>query len=156
MRKIYAMLLICACTASAFAEQAIPDPEAWYRDGYAPLWEADPAGNTQALTGFYATSVESHMAGGEVRSVTAHEFVAAPIEGWLAEGWLNSKLQDLQVERINATTTSFKASWVDRNDGAPDTLSCGWYLADYMEGTWKFSAYAELDCAAHGFQLHGG
>ncbi|MCY4040438.1 MAG: hypothetical protein OXF72_04180 [Gammaproteobacteria bacterium] len=155
MASFFSALLFVVLMTSAYAEPvSVPDPETWYRDGYAPLWEADPAGNTDTMIGYYAASVESRSADGTIATISAHDFIAVPIDGWLADGWLDSKLKDLHVERINETTTSFKASWIDRYDGALDELSCGWYLADFMDGAWQFTAYADLDCGAHGFRLH--
>ena len=139
--------------APAFGNQEIPDPGGWYRDGYAPLWETSPGENVEAMMGYYADHIEMHSASGAVTSIATRDFIAVPVKAWMAEGWMSSRLQDLSVDQINATTASFKASWVDRNQDAPDELSCGWYLADFEEGDWQFTAYADLDCAAHGFAL---
>ncbi len=151
--RLVLTILMCGLMASTFADQTAQDPEAWYRDGYGPLWEEDPSGRVQQMIGYYADAVKAHWADGEIALVQAQDLVAEPIKGWLAEGWLSSKLKDLQVDRINPSTISFKASWIDRYQDDPDELSCGWYLADLVDGKWKFTAYADLDCAAHGFHL---
>ena len=153
MARVLLTLLMYGLMAPTLADQAAPDPEAWYRDGYSPLWEQDPGNQVERMFGYYADAIETHSADGEITLIQADDFVAEPIKGWLAEGWLSSKLKDLQVDRINPSTTSFKASWVDRYQDYPDELSCGWYLADLVDGEWKFTAYADLDCAAHGFRL---
>jgi len=158
MAGVFSPLLLSFLMTSPYAETVlvpVPDPETWYRDGYAPLYEADPAGNIEAMIGYYAASVESHYEDGTIKTVSAHDFVALHIEGALADGWLTSKLQDLQVEPLNRTTASFKASWIDRYEGEPDgLLLCDWRLADFVDGAWKFTTYVDLDCASHGFLPH--
>ena len=51
------------------------------------------------------------------------------MKAWFAEGWLDSTLKAVRTDRINASTTSFKAIWIDRYSEAPEEYSCGWYLA---------------------------
>lgn len=147
-------LVFLGLFGTAVAEEGSLDPEAWYRDAYAPLWESDPGNNVDEMLGFYAESIESHGADGEISRDATTEWLGDSVHIWLSEGWLNSRLQDLEVDRINPTTTNFKASWVDSYEESPNELACGWYLADLVDGEWKFTAYADLDCAAHGFSLN--
>ena len=153
MKQLVTLVFFGLCT-SVIAGEAALDPEAWYRAAYAPLWEADPGDKVDEMLGFYSDSIESHGSAGEISRAATTSWLGESVHIWLSEGWLNSRLQDLEVDRINPTTTSFKASWVDRYEEAPNELACGWYLADLVHGEWKFTAYADMDCAAHGFSLN--
>ena len=148
------MVLAAACfSAGAIADETIGDPETWYRMDYGPLWASEPGENIDQMLGFYANVVETHSADGEVTRSDKNAWLREPMQEWLADGWLSSELRDLEMDRINATTASFKASWLDRYEDSYQELACGWYLADYRHGAWKFTAYADIDCDAHGFSL---
>ena len=146
VRKLIALCLLVPLPATA----DIPDPEAWYRASYAVLWSGEPGAQVEAMLTHYADTVVTHGEDGSVTSTPKRQWLVEPMEQWLAEGWRDSYLKSLATDRINATTASFKASWVDRYADAPDELSCGWYLADWIEGRWQFTAYADLDCAEPG------
>ncbi len=126
------------------------DPEAWYVKDYAALWEDKPGENVDAMLTHYAERVVSHDADGAVTTTAASEWLGEPMQEWLADGWLGASLEKVKTDRINATTASFKALWVDRYVGGEEESSCGWYLADLRNGRWTFTSYADLECAEHG------
>jgi hypothetical protein len=133
-----------------FGESRSADPETWYVENYAALWEEKPGDNLDAMLTHYAASVVEHSADGTVTTTPAHEWLAQPMQEWLADGWLKASLVTVQTDRINATTASFKARWLDLYVDAQEEMSCGWYLADLRNGRWSFTAYADLVCADHG------
>jgi hypothetical protein len=130
--------------------ETIPDPGDWYRNAYAPLWESEPAQHVEELLGFYAETVETHSAGGGVVRENRRAWLAEPMAQWQAEGWLRSKMTELQIDQLNPGTASFKARWVDYYQSAEPGDSCGWYLANWMDGKWQFTTYTDIDCAKHG------
>ena len=144
----FAMCLLLAGLANA--DGTTPDPETWYRDSYAPLWADKPGTQVEKMLAHYAEVVETHGAEGEISRDNKVDWLKAPIEQWLAEGWLKAELKALQTDRLNDSTVVFKASWLDSYAGGETELSCGWYLADYIDGSWMFTVYADIDCAAHG------
>lgn len=139
-----------AASMLATAVAAAPDPEAWYRDGYAPLWADKPATQVDKMLGYYAETVETHTAEGEISRDNKVAWLKEPMKEWLAEGWLKAELTGLKTDRVNDSTAVFKASWLDSYEGGATEVSCGWYLADYMDGRWQFTVYADIDCAEHG------
>lgn len=132
------------------AEPRSTDPEVWFVKDYAALWENKPGDNIDAMLTYYHDVVVTHSADGEVYTTQAREWLGEPMQEWLADGWLKASLIKVQTDKINATTASFKARWLDRYVDSEAEASCGWYLADMRDGRWSFTAYADLDCAEHG------
>ena len=153
MKKLFPLGCSCLLLAATAATAQPPDPTSWYRSGYAPLWEAEPWTRVASMLSYYADVVRTHEVDGGITSSDKHDWLAAPMDDWRAEGWLNSSLVHLQTDRINETTVTFKAGWIDRYRDSEDELSCGWYLADYLDSRWQFTAYADIDCADQGFVL---
>ncbi len=147
--------LLCAClylpTSGAEARSEVPGPERWFRDSYAPLWNDRPAQQLEAMLDHYADVVRSHRNDGEVSDSKSRDWLGDSLAEWVEEGWLRSELTALEVDEINASTATFKARWRDHYADAPEDDSCGWYLADRFGGVWRFTVYADLDCAAHDF-----
>jgi hypothetical protein len=73
------------------------------------------------------------------------------MDEWRAEGWTSSQVPDIRINRINNSTASFTTCWLDHYSNREDDCSCAWYLADVIDGTWKFTHFAPIDCRAHGF-----
>ncbi|MEP5764942.1 MAG: hypothetical protein ABJ308_10115 [Halieaceae bacterium] len=146
------LVALCALVFSSQSLAGAPasDPEAWYRGGYAVLWADKPGQQVEAMLNHYYDTVETHSADGSISRDAKRDWLVPSLKQWLAEGWVSAELKQLKVDRINASTTSFKASWIDHYKETPDEISCGWYLADMIDGRWQFTAYADLDCAAHG------
>lgn len=149
MKRYLVSLALALIASAACAESTIPDPETWYRDGYAPLWADKPGEFIPEMLTYYSDTVETHSSDGGIRRDSKREWLAIPLQQWLSEGWVGADLKQLRTDRINAATTSFKASWVDRYADQPEEKSCGWYLADLVDGRWQFTAYADIDCAQH-------
>lgn len=136
--------------AAAEENGELIDPEVWYADQYAPLWANEPGKNIDALLGFYTDHVRTHETSGAITVIEKARWLKEPMEGWLEnDGWLTATLLEVQTTRINKTTASFKASWLDRYKTYPAEVSCGWYLADWLAGQWTFTAYADIECRMH-------
>lgn len=141
--------LIWTVCLPVLGESYSTDPETWYVKDYAALWEDKPGGNIDAMLTHYNDVVVEHSSDGTVTTTAAREWLGAPMQEWLADGWLNASLVTVQTDRINATTASFKARWLDRYVNAEEEASCGWYLADLRNDRWTFTAYADIECTEH-------
>lgn len=147
---LFALLLLVPITP-VLAEEAIPDPEAWYRDSYAVLWADAPWDQPEALKAHSGDRVVIHRADGGL-DVLGNDWLLQNLQMWRDEGWLNSELSALETERIHDTLATFKVRWQDNNEGGVVEFSCSWYQADYLDGAWKLTGYADMDCAAHGLE----
>jgi hypothetical protein len=146
----FIMVLVCA----SISQQALggdQDPAQWYSKNYAPVWLTEPWNKAEEATAFYHSSIQLHEPGEGVSTHDSATWISESLEQWKSEGWLGSEMTDLQVDRINESTTAFKSRWRDYYKEADDEYSCGWYVADLMDGEWKFTQYATIDCATHGF-----
>lgn len=148
-----ALLMSVSLSGNSKAGDTIQDPESWYRDAYGALWADRPGEQIDAILSHYSDSVTSHNADGSIDFDEKYTWLVPPMKEWLAEGWLGADLAALETTRINANTASFKALWVDSYSNAPEEQSCGWYLADHVNGRWLISHYADLDCARHGLSV---
>ncbi len=148
--KFLVVYLTALLSATVLAQEPA-SPEAWYRDDYAPLWAEKPGEKIDAILDHYADTVTTHEADGAVTVSDHDSWLREPMYEWLSDGWLKAELQKLTVDQLNASTVAFKASWLDSYEGGATEVSCGWYLADLKEGRWQFTAYADIDCSAHGF-----
>ena len=145
-----ALLIIClAIVPMAQAQQEIPDPELWYRNDYAVIWANAPWEQHDALISHSADQVMAHSLDDGI-TMLGKDWLTLSLQGWRDEGWLNSELADLKVDRLNETLATFKAMWRDNMVDNGVEYGCAWYQADYLEGAWKLSGYADIDCQAHG------
>lgn len=150
MRLLICLSFLVSCSLALGADALKDDPERWFRDGYAPLWSQAPGEQLDAMLTYYAPTIITHAATGEVTTEDSTEWLAPAVNTWLAEGWLRAELSGLITDPVNESTVVFKARWTDFYAEAPEEVSCGWYLADRQDGKWTFSSYADLDCEAHG------
>ncbi|MEM8497572.1 MAG: hypothetical protein AAF542_06080 [Pseudomonadota bacterium] len=142
--------LLFATVVHAAETADVPDPYDWYLESYGPLWLNSPENNVQKLMGYYANKVSVHENDGSISIASQKDLIETPMAGWFEEGWLTAELTELKMDRINTTTSSYKAKWLDRYKSGETEVSCGWYLADLIDGNWAFTAYADIDCEAHG------
>lgn len=151
MNRFLAALLLLVPTTPVLADGMIPDPEAWYRDSYAVLWVDAPWDNAQALVAHSADQVVIHTADDGL-VVLGNDWLLQDLQTWRDEGWLNSELSALEMDRINDKLATYKVRWQDNNEGGVIEFSCAWYQADYLDGAWQLTGYADIDCAAHGLE----
>lgn len=148
----WVMLLLASLSIGEPVQGADKDPESWYLEDYGSLWEESPYEKLAEIKTYYHSSIDLHESEGAIVSVNSSTWAEGLFEEWKAEGWTKSAVSDLQTRRLNASTASFIARWLDWYEGSEETeYSCGWYLADLMEGEWKFTHYASIDCDSHGF-----
>jgi len=96
-----------------------------------------------------ADQVVIHSVDGGI-DVVGNDWLLQPLQGWRDEGWLNSELSAIEVDRLNDTLATFKVRWQDNNVGDDIEFSCSWYQADFLDGAWKLTGYADIDCDTHG------
>ncbi len=150
MRKYLTTLFSILLCASVGADNEQADPEQWYREAYGPIWADRPTERLDEILEYYADEVVVHSSEGEISRQDNFKWLSALMTEWQEGGWLSSELKGLQIDRINASTVSFKSSWLDHYEGAEDQISCGWYLAGLDGDQWRFTVYTEIDCASHG------
>jgi len=149
---VYGLILLSIVFSSVTqaSEAPPPDPEKWYLESYGAMWVKEPWNNVNQTSNFYASELHDHEPEGKIVTYESVPWMAGLLEMWKNEGWLSSEITNLRVTRINASTTSFISRWDDHYQEAEDDYSCGWYLADLVDGQWKFTNYATIDCAEHG------
>ena len=145
--NVILILLAFAPTAMA-GDGEIPDPGKWYAESYGPVWLEEPWNKADEAISYYHSEIMVHEPDGEFTSHNTAPWIKGALAGWEAEGWLGSHVPDIQVNRINKSTVSFTTRWLDHYKEAEDEYSCAWYMADLMEGQWKFTHYAPMDCAS--------
>jgi hypothetical protein len=127
------------------------DPEKWYAESYGPLWHDNSWDKEEEILSHYHSEIWDHSADGEPKLMQADKWIREAMEEWRAEGWTGSEVPDIRINRINDSTASFTTRWVDHYYNRADDYSCAWYLADLIDGDWKFTHFAPIDCEAHGF-----
>ena len=138
-------------TLPVFGEMS-SDPDTWYREDYAPLWADNPGANIARLKTFYADEIVTHEMSGAITREARSSWLVEPLQEWLADGWLSAELTAVRTQRINDTTATFMAQWRDRYADGESESSCGWYLADRVDGRWIFTEYAEVECETQAFE----
>ncbi len=133
-------------TAQAAAE-SVPDPEQWYLNSYAPLWNGTPAADIDKILDHYADEIVTHESDGAISRDDQDAWLAEPMAEWVEEGWLRAELTELDTHYINETTAAFVGTWTDYYDDGSTEVSCGWYLADFLDGEWIITEYADTDCS---------
>jgi hypothetical protein len=94
------------------------------------------------------TTIRVH--GEEGRTYDSLTWMTEAIAGWKADGWLWSEQAALDVDTLNTGAAVFKARWRDHYEGDEVGFECGWYLADNIDGRWRITGYAAIECDAHG------
>ena len=150
MKKyLFTLFTILVCV-SVSADNGKANPEQWYRKSYGPIWADKPTERLDEILDYYADEVVVHSSDGKITRQNNFKWLSGLMTEWQEDGWLSSELAGLRTDRINPSTVSFKASWLDHYEGAEDQISCGWYLAALHGVQWKFTVYTEIDCASHG------
>ncbi|MEM1412511.1 MAG: hypothetical protein AAGH19_09135 [Pseudomonadota bacterium] len=127
-----------------------PDPETWFVETYGGLWLEAPWDQAEAIMSHYTEQVISREPGAAPETVPTREWIGPLFGQWRDEGWLSAEVVAIQTDRLNANTAVFKARWKDVYTDGSEAFSCGWYLADLVDGAWKNSEYTSIDCADHG------
>jgi len=133
-------------TTHTRAESAGADPEAWYRDDYAPVFAVGVTDRLEPVLAHYAETVLLHEANSGYRLVRARDWIQPALNEWDASGWLGSELADLSVEQINPTSTLFQARWQDIYANGSEEPTCGLYIAGLKDGRWRFTGFFDTGC----------
>lgn len=75
--------------------------------------------------------------------------VADP-EKWYAESY-GPLWHDNAWDKVDEILFYYDSEVWDHYSNREDDYSCAWYLADVIDGKWKFTHFAAIDCQAHGF-----
>ncbi|MEM7360856.1 MAG: hypothetical protein AAF431_17330 [Pseudomonadota bacterium] len=127
------------------------DHDRWYLEEYVPLWETTPWETREQLTALYAEELDEHPNDDfQVTTINDGTLYQEDMESWRVDGWIAAKMVNYQSELLNDTTATYKVKWQDVYDDGTVEISCGWYMADHNDETWRMTQYAELDCEMHG------
>ncbi len=85
-----------------------------------------------------------------IESLDSLQWISGALEEWKIAGWVRSEIAEMDFEMFNPTTASFKTRWRDYYNGGNIAYECTWYLADFVDGSWKISAVASINCNEHG------
>jgi len=146
MKKTLWISVLAAIAAMPAAAETAEDLDQWFRDGYAALYVKDAWDRADEFRQYIAPEIA--VRSDEGLAVTdVNGFVIDSLEPWRSEGWLGTDVAALDTSLLNATTAVFDVKWLDRNDDGSTELSCGWYVADKVEGKWLLSQYISMVCA---------
>lgn len=144
-RLSWATLLIALVALPASADTA-EDLDRWFRDGYAALYAENAWDRADEFAQYFADVIVYRSDDGLV-DADVNSFVVDSLEVWRSEGWLGTDVAELDTKLLNATTAVFDVKWRDRNDDGSTEDSCGWYVADKVDGKWLLSQYIAMSCA---------
>lgn len=146
LRILFSALIFT--TVHAQDESEIPPADAWYKSEYAPLYGEKPWEKAAELAAHFTDTVQIHNETSE--SVDGPQWITDALGEWKIAGWVRSEIADIDFEMLNPTTASFKTKWRDYYNGGNVGYDCTWYLADFIEGSWKISNVAGINCNEHG------
>ena len=144
-RLSWATLLIALVALPASTDTA-EDLDRWFRDGYAALYAENAWDRADEFAQHFADVIVYRSDDGLVEA-DVNSFVVDSLEVWRSEGWLGTDVAELDTKLLNATTAVFDVNWRDRNDDGSTEDSCGWYVADKVDGKWLLSQYIAMSCA---------
>ena len=131
---------------TVIADESIPDAENWYRTSYAPLWSGSPVDDVDRILEHYAPEIVTHESDGTISREEQVAWLATPMQEWVSQGWVRAEMTALNTHLINASTAAFVATWKDYYDDGSTEVSCGWYLADFVDDEWMITEYADTTC----------
>jgi len=144
MKLIWTPILIALLAMPVFAETS-EDLDKWFRDGYAALYVESAWDHADEFAQYFADEIVVRSDDG-LSATDVNGFVIDSLDGWRSEGWLGTDVANLETSMLNATTAVFDVKWLDRNDDGSTEISCGWYVADMVEGKWLLSQYISMAC----------
>jgi hypothetical protein len=148
-RLAWCIILVGPVVFTASADQTPPDPDDWYQNQYAPVWKDHPWEKLEEFMLYFDESIGYHSSDKAPAELLSRAWLAESLAAWRSEGWVSSEVAGYRSDRLNAFAITFKAKWRDEYEGGVEEFSCGWYMADFKEGRWIFTQYADLDCAEH-------
>ncbi len=122
------------------------DLDKWFRGGYAALYVEKAWDHADEFAQYFADEIAYRSDDG-LSLTNVNGFVVDSLGEWRSEGWLGTDVANLDARLLNATTAVFDVTWRDRNDDGSTELSCGWYLADKIDGKWLLSQYIAMPCS---------
>lgn len=136
------LIAVVALPASADTSE---DLDKWFRDGYAALYVENAWDRADEFPQYFGDEIAVRSNDG-IDVTDVNGFVIDSLDGWRSEGWLGTDVAALDTKMLNATTVLFDVRWRDRNDDGSTEDSCGWYVADKVDGNWLLSQYIAMAC----------
>ena len=146
MTKLSWTPLFIALLALPVSADTPDELDRWFRDGYAALYVENSWEHADKFAQYFA-DVIAYRSDDGLAEEDVNSFVVDSLEEWRSEGWLGTDVADLDTKLLNATTAVFDIKWRDRNDDGSTEYSCGWYVADKIDGKWLLSQYIAMSCA---------
>lgn len=146
MTKLLWTPLLIALAAMPTLAATAEDLDKWFRDGYAALYAENAWDHTDEFAQYFSSDIAFRSDDG-LLVLDVDDFVVDSLDVWRSEGWLGTDVANLETKVLNATTAVFDITWRDRNDDGSTEFSCGWYVADKVDGNWLLSQYIETACA---------
>ena len=143
---IIAALLLMTLAPNLTAADTAEDLDKWFRDGYAALYVEESWNRKDEFAQYFADEIVYRSDEG-MGATDANGFAVDQLDGWRDEGWLGTDVAGLKTKLLNATTALFDVKWLDRNADGSTEITCGWYLADKVDGKWLLSQYISMACA---------
>jgi len=134
---------------SAQAETASIGADEWYRNHYAPIWKENSWDKLDEAASHYDKTIQVHPPAGGVEHVDSHQWLAASLQEWKADGWIGSDIAAYQFDQLNPSSATFKVKWRSWYVEADEDFECSWYLADARNDAWVITQYATIDCEEH-------
>ncbi|MCH9696261.1 MAG: hypothetical protein K0U72_17225 [Gammaproteobacteria bacterium] len=144
-KYLWTPLLIALLAAPLSAAEA-EDLDKWFRDGYAALYVENAWDKADEFAQYFSDEIAFRSDDG-LSVLNVDSFVIDSLDVWRSEGWLGTDVAALETTKLNATTAVFDVTWLDRNNDGSTELSCGWYFADKVDGSWLLSQYIAMTCA---------
>ncbi len=149
MLNVLRLLCILLIVSAVYAddETTIPPADEWYRADYAPLYGDKPWEKAAELAEHFAATVQIH--GESAETVDSLPWITDALQEWKIEGWIRSEIAEMEFDLLNPTTAAFKTKWRDYYNAGNVGYDCTWYLAGFIDGAWKITDVAGIDCAEH-------
>ena len=146
MNKHSWITLLSILVAMPASADTAEDLDQWFRDGYAALYYENSWDRADEFAQYFADEIVYRSDDG-ISISDVNGFVIDSLDGWREEGWVGTDVVSLDTKLLNATTAVFDIHWRDRNDDGSTEDTCGWYVADKIDGKWLLSQYIATPCA---------
>ena len=146
MTRLFCLPILLGLLATHAIADTAEDLDKWFRDGYAALYVENAWDHADEFAQYFAEEIADRSDDGFAMS-SVNDFVVDSLDEWRNDGWLGTDVAALETRLLNATTAVFDIKWRDRYEDGSTEISCGWYLADKVDGKWLLSQYITMECA---------
>ena len=146
MKQTIGALLFLVLVAMPASAETADELDKWFREGYAALYAENAWDRAEEFAQYFSDEIAVRSDDGLSVS-DVNDFVIDSLDVWRSEGWLGTDVAALSTRLLNESTVLFDVRWLDRNDDGSTEVSCGWYIADKIDGNWLLSQYVSMACA---------